>query len=172
MSTSSKQSFLLVTIVASVIVAALTLTACGGSQPTAATSSSDVTMPDTSVLLLGNDSAVETLMADMEAGNLPTEANVLYDAMGSRPDVKVTDAETIKELYRRLTQMTVDGETDMSVTDAYHHIYFSLADGTQVGYSFEGEDILVWQGKNYTITDRGGLFPYIFRLQDEQMKAA
>ena len=31
----------------------------------------------------------------------------------------------------------------MAVTDSYHHVYFTLEDGSRIGYSFEGEDIIL-----------------------------
>ena len=83
----------------------------------------------------------------MEAGLIPQSANVLYDQSGSRPDVDVTDEETIRQIYAGLCRIEAVGETDMSVTDCYHHVIFTLQDGTQVQFAFESEEILVCGGE-------------------------
>ena len=109
------------------------------------------------------------LREDMGAGRIPVSCNVLYDQMGALPEVTVTDPETIAELYNRLSQMIVlEGGRAMSITDSYHHIYFTLQDGTVVGWSFEGEGSLDKGSEGlYPVSDEGGLWSYVRELQDE-----
>ncbi|MCI7505667.1 MAG: hypothetical protein MSA55_06805 [Coriobacteriaceae bacterium] len=112
----------------------------------------------------------ERLVGDMEAGLIPQSANVLYDQSGSRPDVDVTDEETIRQIYAGLCRIEVVGETDVSVTDCYHHVIFTLQDGTQVKFAFESEEILDCGGnRRYSVTDGGELWSLVRDLQDAQM---
>ena len=115
------------------------------------------------------------LKEDMEAGRIPVECNVLYDQMGSLPDVTVTDPATITKIYELLSEMTVGPESNMGVTDAYHHVYFKLQDGTYVGYSFETAALLSVGGSEYKNYETGGsmeVWRYVRELQDEQMEPA
>lgn len=112
----------------------------------------------------------ERLVGDMEAGLIPQSANVLYDQSGSRPDVDVTDEETIRQIYAGLCRIEVVGETDISVTDCYHHVIFTLQDGMQVKFAFESEEILDCGGnRRYSVTDGGELWSLVRDLQDAQM---
>lgn len=112
----------------------------------------------------------EKLVEDMEAGLVPQSANVLYDQVGSRPEVDVTDEETIRWIYEGLRRIEVVGETDMSVTDCYHYVVFTLQDGTKVRFSFESEEILdCGGGRRYSVTGGSELWSLVRDLQDVQM---
>lgn len=103
--------------------------------------------------------AYERLVEDMETGRIPQSVNVLYDQMGSRPDVDITDEETIRRIYRELCRIEVAGKTNLSVTDCYHHVIFTLQDGTQVGFWFESEEILdCGGGLRYSVTGGSALW--------------
>ena len=127
------------------------LAGCGRADTTADTAPADNSagaaqtasageIPADSILLyLEGDEGCAALMEDMAAGRIPVACNVLYDEGGGRPMVDVTDAETVTELYHLLAQVTVAGPTQESVTDCYHHIVFTLQDGSSVGFSFEGD---------------------------------
>ena len=115
------------------------------------------------------DMAEKGLIEDMNDGNIPQECNVLYDEMGSRPEVTVTDAETITDLYNRLALMSVGEKSDMSITDSYHHIRFTLQDGTTVGWNFEGKDLLNIGTENYDVKDEGNLWFAVRQLQEKAM---
>lgn len=137
--------------------------------PEPKTSGIFVSVPDDSILFfMANDGSMQ-LMRDMVDGRTPVSCNVLYDAMGSRPEVTVTDPDTIIELYNRLAQMTVGNMTTMSVTDAYHHIYFTLEDGTVVGWHFETEALLCMGSTNYEAYDNGNLWGLVQELQEQQL---
>ena len=105
----------------------------------------------------------------MEAGKIPISCNVLYDTMGARPSVTVFDPDTIVELYNLFSQIEVIGESNMSVTDMYHHIYFELQNGLSVGCSFEGEDLLSMGRENYAVTGSEPLWRLVQQIQDEYM---
>ena len=115
--------------------------------------------------ILSNGSA--ELIQYFKNGNVPEEANALYDQMGSNPEITITDAETIKELYKYLGMVKVDGETNESITDCYHYVQFKLSDEHYIYYSFEGENIWSYGGKNYSISNSGKLFGLIKELTNE-----
>lgn len=125
-------------------------------------------IPADSILLFNNDKRAAKLKSDMDEGKVPSQCDALFDAMGSRPSVIVTDPETITELYRRLSQMTIGPASQMSVTDAYHRIAFTLQDGTKVGWNFETEAYLCGTTTNYEAHDNADLWGYVSELQERQ----
>lgn len=125
------------------------------------------TFPINSILYFNDDKGSAELIQYFEDGNVPKEANALYDQEGGNPEITITDAETIKELYKYLGMIKVDGETDMGLTDGYHHVQFKLADDHYIYYSFEGTDIWRYGGKNYSISNSNKLFGLIKELTAE-----
>lgn len=164
--------------VAAVAVAA-TLVACSApaatnaptSEPSPSPTATAAKLPEDSILAFENDAASAQLVSDMDSGKMPRSCSVLYDQMGARPSVTVTDEQTIREVYDRLARMQVTGESNQSVTDSYHHVSFELQDGTTVSFAFEGEGILVRGKQNYAAVDQGELWAYVRYLQDVQQGA-
>ena len=129
-----------------------------------------INLSDDSILMFDGDAASAQLVEDMREGRTPASCTVLYDQMGARPSVTITDARTMREVYKKLARMYVEGESNMSITDSYHHVSFELQDGTKVSYGFEGEGILVRGKKSYTVQDRSGLWPYVRELQEQHLR--
>lgn len=119
-----------------------------------------------SIFTLSDPTTAEKLYADMNAGRIPTSCNVLYDEMGGRPVVDVTDPKTITRLFELASQIKVVGETNISVTDSYHHFYFTLQDGSAIGFSFEGAGIVYMGRTNYEVSGDGALWSYVRELQN------
>ena len=132
----------------------------GGSQK------SEPVVSDNSIVNFQNEKGFVKLREDMKNGDIPIECNVLYDEEGSRPDVTVTDQETIRNIYGQLADITVGDKTDMSVTDSYHHITFRLRNDTYVSFYFEGEDIFCCGEDNYTVSGSRNLWNTVRQLQD------
>lgn len=116
------------------------------------------------------DEDTRRLVADVEAGRIPVSCNVLYDQMGGLPDVTITDEATILEIYALLSRIRVGDESMVSITDSYHHVVFTLQDGTTVGWGFEGTGILVRGRTNYDVTGSGPLWTRVRALQNELME--
>ena len=113
---------------------------------------------------------VAQLRSDMQEGRIPTSCNVLYDQSGTLPDVTVTDPDTIKAIYELVQGMVVpESGRAMSVTDSYHHVIFTLQDGTRAAFNFEGVHNLYWNGKNYPVIYDDELWMLVRQLQDEQI---
>ncbi|MDO4797071.1 MAG: hypothetical protein Q4A01_03520 [Coriobacteriales bacterium] len=129
-----------------------------------------INLSDDSILTFDGSEASTQLVEDMRAGKTPKSCTVRYDQMGARPTVTVTDARTIRDVYKKLARMHVGGTTNMSVTDSYHLVSFELQDGTVVSFDFEGEDILVRKDQNYAVADEGNLWPYVRELQDDYVE--
>jgi len=125
-------------------------------------------LPDDSILLFQDNEGGAALIAAMNDGQIPLEAYAMYDEMGSRPEVTLTDQELIIALYNYLAHVRVPGEPGMYVTDCYHYVGFKLQDETYVTFRFEDSN-LVWGPENYAIEDDGALWSYIRALQDEIM---
>jgi hypothetical protein len=132
----------------------------GGSQK------SEPAVSENSIVNFQNEKGFVKLREDMKNGDIPIECNVLYDEEGSRPDVTVTDQETIRNIYGQLADITVGDKTDMSVTDSYHHITFRLRNDTYVSFYFEGEDIFCCGEDNYTVSGSRNLWNTVRQLQD------
>ena len=126
-------------------------------------------IPSDSILYFQDDEGAAKLMKDMEEGNVPSECRAMYDEMGSRPEVVMTDPEQITEAYSRLSQMTIGGPTDYSITDCYHYISFRLQDGTSVGWRFESAQCLCWGPQNYEVTNAGSVWGMVRDLQDQMI---
>ncbi len=121
------------------------------------------------IWFVGTDE-VEKLRTDMNEGNIPTSCNVLYDLGGSLPDVTVTDPESIKELYALVQEIFVpEGGRAFSQTDSYHHVIFTLQDGTKVGFNFEGVHNLDFGNDTVYVTGDDALWLYVRQLQDQKM---
>lgn len=129
-----------------------------------------INLADDSILTFDGSEASAQLVEDMREGKTPTSCTVLYDQMGGRPAVTVTDARTIRDVYKKLALMHVGGETKMSITDCYHLVSFELQDGTVATYNFEGEEILVRKNASYEVSDDGHLWPYVQDLQDQYLE--
>ena len=129
-----------------------------------------INLSDDSILMFDGDPASAQLVEDMREGKTPVSCTVRYDQMGSLPTVTVDDARTIREVYSKLARMHVAGESGMGITDSYHLVSFELQDGTTASYNFEGESILVRGKKNYTVSDRSGLWPYVRQLQEQYLR--
>ena len=127
-------------------------------------------IPQDSILYFQNDEGAAKLMNDMKEGRIPSECHAMYDEMGARPEVVMTDPAQVTEAYNRLSQMTIGGPTDYSVTDCYHYVFFKLQDGTSVGWRFESAEYLVWGPQNYEVTNAGSIWAMVRGLQ-EQMGA-
>jgi len=174
----------IVLAVASVLACCM-LAACSSGQASSASSASSAStsslatstgvsspvdgIPSDSVLLFTNDAGIAKLVSDMDEGRVPTSCNVLYDMGGSRPDVEVTDPATIKQIYDALAQVTVNGPSNMSVTDSYHHVIFTLESGARVGLSFEGDGLLVGGKTNFDVSNTRALWNIVKDLQDQSM---
>lgn len=137
------------------------LAACGKTEPKVENGISTK-----SILLFHDDAGSAELAAYFKDGKVPEEANILYDQMGSNPDITITDAETIQELYRLLSMVEVTGKSNTSITDCYHHVQFKLADNHYIYYSFEGSEIWCYGEENYKIQNSGKLFRYMQELTD------
>lgn len=147
------------------------LNACGKepSQEDAPTATAAPgTIPDNSILYYNGDAGSAKLIRAFEEGNIPTEANILYDQMGSNPDITIRDAETIRKLYELLRVVQVNGESNMSITDCYHHISFKLAENEYVSYFFEGSELWCCGQTNYDISNGTKLFSFMLELTKEQ----
>ena len=124
-------------------------------------------IPQDSILYFQNDEGAAKLMNDMKEGRIPSECHAMYDEMGARPEVVMTDPAQVTEAYNRLSQMTIGGPTDYSVTDCYHYIFYKLQDGTSVGWRFESAECLVWGPQNYEVTNAGSIWTMVRGLQDQ-----
>lgn len=129
------------------------------------TQESGSVLAEDSILNFQNDKDFARLQSDMRNGDIPLECNVLYDEDGARPDVTVTDQETIREIYGQLADMTVGEKSSEKVTGSYHHISFRLRNDTYVTFNFEGENLFCHGMDNYTVSGGKNLWNSVRRLQ-------
>lgn len=127
--------------------------------------------PEDSILNFQNDKGFARLQSDMKNGDIPLECNVLYDQGGSRPDVTVTDQESIREIYDQLADITVGEKSSQSVTDSYHHVTFRLRNDTYVSFYFEGENLFCWGKDNYAVSGGSNLWNTVRKLQVAAMNS-
>lgn len=114
---------------------------------------------------LTDDEKVARLVQDMKDNNVPTECDVLYDQMGANPSVKLTDEYAIREIYDLVQGITVVKDKEvMPITDSYHHIWFTLQDGTKVGWTFEGAGCLDRGKETLAVEGDEYLWGYVMQL--------
>lgn len=154
-----------------VLLGAIMITACGKAgnpiEPDSKPIETDTSgIPLNSILYYNEDPDSAELMKFFEDGNVPEEADILYDQMGSNPSIIITDPEIIRELYNRLGKVTVEGKSNLSITDCYHHVQFKLSEDKYIYYSFEGSELWCYKSENYNITNGGKLFSYMRELTE------
>ena len=105
---------------------------------------SDVIDGKTPLLMYDKSREAKLLMEAMEDDRV-VSVNLLYDQGGGNGEAESSDPDVIRRAYKAMKNITVleDEEVNVAVTDSYHHVYFTLEDGTKVGYSFEGEDVIL-----------------------------
>lgn len=155
------------------MIAVLALASCGNGtekateQTTTQPAQITVNCAVTEFSLIEN---ADKLAEDIKNGTIPSECNVLYDEMGARPEIILTNPEQIKEIYNLLSDITVTGKSDMSITDCYHHVVFKLQDGTFVRFNFEGTELLSLDRENYEVSGGQELWSLIRLMQEEIME--
>ncbi len=133
----------------------------------AASSSAASSFAPVSVVKFDAIQNADRLVADMKTNVIPVSCAVCYDEMGSRPTVTVSDPETIKQIYSLLSNVTVEGPSQESITDSYHYVCFELLDGTKVSFNFEGERLLSLGRENYSVSGGGPLWQLVRQIQDD-----
>lgn len=105
---------------------------------------SDVIDGKIPILMYDKSREAKLLMEAMEDDRV-VSVNLLYDQGGGNEAIESSDPDVIRRAYKAMKNITVleDEEVNVAVTDSYHHVYFTLEDGTKVGYSFEGEDVIL-----------------------------
>lgn len=124
-------------------------------------------LPANSILTYNSNEGSAKLIACFESGNLPEEVSFLYDQMGANPVITTRDEDVIRNLYDLLKSVEVTGETQMSITDCYHHIQFKLAEDHYILYRFEGSEIWCCGEKYYSLSNSRELFNTMQKLTDE-----
>lgn len=104
---------------------------------------SDVIDGKTPLLMYDKSREAKLLMEAMEDDRV-VSVNLLYDQGGGNEAIESSAPDVIRQAYKAMKNITVleDEEVNVAVTDSYHHVYFTLEDGSQIGYSFEGEEII------------------------------
>ena len=143
------------------------LTACGQTKPKTENEPCPAAATGESILYANGDEGSAMLIQYFEDGNVPEEATFLYDQMGANPEITITDAELITELYRLLGMIKVTGKSDESITDCYHYVEFKLADDCYIHYSFEGSELWCYGPQNYRIENSRELFRFMRELTEE-----
>ena len=165
-----KRTMLILLCALMIVSSLLVVSGCGKTQKAPepqVTASDEKGIPKKSILNFNDDEGSAKLMKAFEEGNIPEEVSFMYDQMGSNPEITVTDPDTIEALYNALSKITVSGGTLMSITDCYHFIQFKLAENEYIFYSFEGEEIWSYGGKNYEISNSKALFRMMYNMTQE-----
>ncbi len=115
---------------------------------------------NTPILVFDKSEGAKKLIKAFDEGTIES-VEVLYDQGGGNLPYKTTDQDEIRTVYKALKNITITGESDMSVTDAYHYVTFTFNDDTSYGYRFESTEFLCFDGSNYTIAGSGDFFDFL-----------
>ena len=66
-------------------------------------------------------------------------------------DETITDVDAILKEIESLKNMRIGEESDISITDSGISYWFTMADGTEWGVSFEAPGLFCWHGKVYEV---------------------
>ena len=136
------------------IGAAVTLTACGGSEKPAST----VEWP--AMNTLGSIS-----LSDIESINYSRKT-----VAGETTDT-ITDKTQIEDIYLRLKEVETDGETEEAVEDDGLGIVVKSGNKT-VSFTFEGNTLVEESGKRYKVKNLSSLKKYIDDLSEKDTTTA
>lgn len=132
----------------------------------------DVVSGSTPILIFDKSAKAKALMKAFDEGEI-SKVDILYDQGGGNSSIESEDQAVIKKAYKALKNVVVLKPSMMSVTDSYHHIVFTLSDGTEVGYSFEGTGILVYSNSdssedngNYSVEGSEGIWALYENLRE------
>ena len=131
----------------------------------------EVVKGNTPLLIFDKSEPARVLMEAFDNGEIAS-VELLYDQGGANSPVESDDPTVIRQAYKALKNITVSGKTNESITDCYHHVYFTLNNGSEICYNFEGPDILVYHdgtssGTNYSISGSEGLWKLYGKLAKE-----
>lgn len=120
----------------------------------------DVVEGGSPLLVFDTSSKAKELMTAFDEGRIESMM-VLYDEMGSNEPYETTDQAEIKTVYKGLKNIVVYEESSKSVTDSSHFVTFVFDDGGEYGYSFEGTELLCYDGRNYSISGGEGFWEFL-----------
>ena len=134
---------------------------------------SDIVDGKTPIFMFDKSKDAVALMTAFDRGEI-VKVELLYDQGGSNSPVESDEQDVIRQAYKALKNVVIVEPTEETVTDCYHYVKFTLQDGTEVGYSFEGEDILEYDDGdggnddgNYSIEGSGELWKLYSQLAGE-----
>ena len=134
----------------------------------------EVVEGSTPLFIFDKRESTQKLMQDFDNGEVAS-VSLMYDQMGANEEITSEDPAIIKKAYKALKNIVVLEATGESITDAYHYVYFTLSDGTNVCFSFEGENLMNYDdgngGKedgNYEVQNTQGLWTLYNNLADKQ----
>lgn len=132
----------------------------------------DIVDGKTPILMFDKSEDAMALMNAFDRGEI-VDVELLYDQGGGNAAVRSSDQDIIRKAYKALKNIVIVEPADVSVTDSYHYVTFSLEGGGRVGYSFEGTDILCYddgeggnKDGNYSIEGSGGLWELYRQLTE------
>lgn len=128
------------------------LTACGGNS-----SSSEVKWP-----------AMETL-GGINAGDI-TSIELTRATEGGAQSETITDGTQMEDIFLRLKDITIKGESDQGTTDDDLGVKITAGSDT-LGFSFEGDTLVLEDGSRYEVENLSSLKSYVDNLLGEKAAA-
>jgi len=108
-----------------------------------------------------------TVFADQFATNIPFAVSYAYHGIASGPLSPVLRAETIQNVFEALSGIVVVGESDIIYEDNDHAFVFTMADGMEYIFRFNGH-ALQYGGKNYILENDSALWSIDFPVYDDR----
>lgn len=134
---------------------------------------SDIVDGKTPIFMFDKSKEAKALMTAFDRGEI-VKVEILYDQGGANEPVESDNQDVIRQAYKALKNIVIVESTKETVTDCYHHVIFTLQDGSEVGYSFEGKDIIYYNDGdggnddgNYKIEGSGELWKLYSQLVGE-----
>lgn len=134
---------------------------------------SDIIDGKTPILMFDKSKEATALMTAFDKGEI-SSVLLMFDPEGGNAPFESDDQEVIRQVYKALKNVVVIEPDAKAGKGCYHNVIFTLNDGTEVGYYFEDENILIYDDGeggndegNYTIEGADGLQELYLKLVSE-----
>lgn len=124
-----------------------------------------------SILMFEKIKNNDKMLDDLGESVIPERVALSYDEESGKPEVTFTDPDDVMRIVELAGEIKVGSKSDSAKSGADRHIRFTLQDGSEVSYDFEGETLLRVGKEHYMVSGGEDLWAYVKTLQQEQDEA-
>ena len=104
---------------------------------------SDIVDGKTPFFMFDKSQDAMALMTAFDRGEI-SKVLLMFDPEGGNAPVESDDQDVIRQAYKALKNIVILEQTKEAGPECYHNLVFTLEDGSDVAYSFDGTGILCY----------------------------